>query len=108
MSEGLNYMSGNADGEAIVWCYDRLIQRREKKKVMVVLSDGSPCCGRYGDIYGYTQEVVRKIENDHIADIVGIGIEDRNVERIYKNSQVINNSDQLEEAILKLIESKML
>ena len=108
MTDGLRYMSGNSDGEAIAWCYDRLERRREKKKLMIVLSDGSPASSRSGDIYQYTKDVISGIEKAHRADIIGIGIEDDNVERLYTNSQVLNNSSELEETILKIIESKML
>ena len=108
MANGVNYMSGNSDGEAIAWCYDRLERRREKKKLMIVLSDGSPASSRSGDIYAYTKEVIKKIEGAHEADIIGIGIEDRNVKSLYTNHQVLGDSSELEETILKIIESKML
>lgn len=108
MRKGTSYMSGNADGEAIAWTYDRLQRRREKKKLMVVLSDGSPACSRYGDIYKYTKDVVEQIESARKADIVGIGIMDTNVKRFYANHQVINRSDELEGAILQLIEKRII
>jgi len=108
MKKGTAYMSSNADGEAIAWTYDRLQRRKEKKKLMVVLSDGSPACWRGGDIDKYTKEVIRDIEKGHKADIVGIGIEDSNVKRLYSNHQVINRTSELESAILNLVEKRII
>lgn len=100
-------MSGNSDGESILWGYDRLIRRKEKRKILIVLSDGSPACGR-GDCDYYTKEVVREIEKRKEIDILGIGIEDHNVQRIYKQWAVINDSSELEAALLTIIEKKIL
>lgn len=108
MLEGTSYMIQNADGEAISWTHSRLALRREKRKIMIVLSDGSPASDRPGNIYKYTKDVVAAIENSKATEIVGIGIEDKNVSRFYKQHYVINEADQLEEALLHVIEKKML
>jgi cobaltochelatase CobT len=101
-------MDGNADGDAIMWAFDRLVKRPEKRKLVVVFSDGSPSgCGGRGDIVEYTRQVVKGIENESPVDIVGIGIMDRNVELFYKENYVIDDSSQLETALLSLIENKL-
>jgi len=30
------------DGEAVIWAYQRLLQRSESRKILVVVSDGAP------------------------------------------------------------------
>jgi cobalamin biosynthesis protein CobT len=102
-----HYMAGNSDGEAILWCYNRIVRRKEKRKVMIVLSDGSPSDGRPGDIHHYTMKVVKEIEKDHRVDIVGIGIMDKNVEIFYKENYVLYTVDEIEPALLKLIDKKL-
>jgi cobalamin biosynthesis protein CobT len=108
MADVSHHMSANADGEAILFTYDRLLKRREKRRLMVVLSDGSPSAGRGGDIMWYTKKVVEQIQKDKKADIVGIGIMDRNVTLIYKEHYVISDCAQLETALLKLIDKKVI
>lgn len=107
MASAAHGMSGNADGEAIMWAYDRIATRPEKRKLIVVFSDGSPACGMRGDDLYYTKKVVSEIEKDSPVDIVGIGIMDDNVSMIYKEHQVIKKADELESVLLALIEHKL-
>lgn len=102
------FMSQNADGDAILWAYRRLRGRKEKRKILIVLSDGSPASSRNGDAMGFTQNVVKEIENEGIVEIVGVGIMDRNVDLIYTNRETINRADQLEAAVLSIIKRKII
>jgi cobalamin biosynthesis protein CobT len=107
MSCAASHMTGNPDGDAIVWMYDRIKTRPEKRKLLVVLSDGSPACGRYGDQMKYAKTVVKQIEKEKRVQIVGIGIMDTNVRHIYKESYVIHSADTLETALLSLVDKKI-
>jgi len=100
-------MSGNSDGESILWAYQRLIKRKEKRKLLIVLSDGSPAGGR-GDTAAHTSDVINSIQETGAVELYGIGIEDHNVERFYKDRAVINHASELEGALLKVIEKKIL
>jgi uncharacterized protein with von Willebrand factor type A (vWA) domain len=104
LAKAADNLANNADGEAILWAYERLCKRPEKRKLLVVLSDGSPACDRSGDIVWYTKHVVQQIEAAGRAQIYGIGIMDRNVQRFYKHHQVITSAGMLEEALLTLID----
>lgn len=97
----------NADGEAILWAYHRLVAQRTKRKVLVVLSDGSPASYRSGED-NHTRQVVKEIQKRGEVEIYGIGIEDDNVSRIYKDWKVINNSNELETTLLELIKTKII
>lgn len=103
-----NYMSQNADGDAIMWAYYQIKRRKEKRKVMIVTSDGSPASSKAGDIYGYTKKVIEAIEADKSVDIVAIGIMDRNVEALYKQHSTIKRAEELEPALLSIIERKII
>lgn len=100
-------MGNNADGDAIMWAYDQIIRQRQKRKLIIVFSDGSPAGGGRGDEAWYTKHVVEGIEKQSPVDIVGIGIQDRNVKYIYKEHHVIDNLNKLEEALLDTIEGKL-
>lgn len=107
MAHLTNFLHENADGDHILWAYNRLKNRKEKRKILIVLSDGSPATPR-GSYYGYTKEVVETIEKRNIVEIYGLGIMDRNVERLYTHHSKIESSDQLEDAVLNVIKNKIL
>lgn len=98
-------MNCNSDGDSINHAHDRLIRNKQKRKILIVLSDGSPA-GQAGS-QEYTVRVVKEIEQKSPVEIYGIGIEDTNVSRIYKNFKVINDASELEDALLNTIKSFM-
>jgi cobalamin biosynthesis protein CobT len=94
----------NSDGDAIAYATARLSQRKEHRKVLLVLSDGSPA-GRdhAGDVEAYTLKTVQHAENIGI-DVYGIGIMDTNVTRFYKKNVVVNDLANLSGTILSIID----
>jgi cobalamin biosynthesis protein CobT len=107
-SKATTFMNANADGEAIQYAYDRIRGRKEKRKILIVISDGSPACSRGGDIYAYTEKVIRQIEGEGAVEIYAVGIVDDTVKQLYKSSVVIKRADELESAILNLIKKSIL
>jgi len=96
----------NTDGDALAYAGMKLLQRKEKRKVLLVLSDGSPAGRRHaGDIRSYTKEVIDKL--DKLIDIHAIGIMDDNVTRYYKSHSVVNSESELTPAILNVLERKL-
>ena len=94
----------NSDGDALAYAQHVLKQRKEKRKVLIVLSDGSPY-GRdwAGNIESYTRDVVKRIESSGV-DVYGIGIQDENVKLYYTNNVVVTKLDNLAPAILSIID----
>lgn len=107
-----SWMIQNSDGESIQWAANRLAKRKEKRRVLIVLSDGSPASGNhsggYMGAYHYTKAVVEKIEDNSPLEIYGIGIKDENVSRIYKEYKVIHESSELENMLLDLVKQKVI
>lgn len=101
------YANQNADGDAVLFGYHRIISRREKRKVMIVLSDGSPAGDRPGDLPAFTKEVVEAIEKGKRVEIIGIGIQDTNVTKFYTSNEVIREPEEIEPALLKLIQRRI-
>lgn len=101
------FMSQNCDGDSVLFAYHRLLAQPTKRKVLIVLSDGSPASSKGGDIYSYTCDIVKSIEADKRVDIIGVGLMDKNVERIYKSHEFIRSAGEIEGALLKLIEKKI-
>lgn len=95
-------MNANGDGESIIWAASALAKRSEKKKLLVVLSDGAPAFGR-GDDSQYLKDVVKSIEDSRVMDIVGIGILTEAVKYYYKDYRVVRRIEQLEGVIFELL-----
>jgi cobalamin biosynthesis protein CobT len=96
------YMSGNNDADSLLWSYHHILERKEKRKVIIVLSDGSPADGN-GDPYYALSRVTESIQNEKLVDLYGLGIMDRNVERFYKKHKVINKIGELEPTLVDLM-----
>jgi len=107
MSKAFGSISNNADGDSILIAQHRLLQQKNPRKVLIVLSDGSPA-GNRGDVDGFTQKVIKNIESDKKVDILGIGIKDTNVSRLYKHHKVVWNIEKLPEVLIQTLESVIL
>ena len=97
----VNMASGNnTDGEAVVLANERLQARSEKRKVMMVLSDGEPAAwGDRGSHFKHLREVTSEIE-DTETDLIGIGIQSDAVERFYKHHVVVHSLDDLQGVVM--------
>ena len=80
------------EGESILFAAKRLAGRRERRKVMLVLSDGMPECIGLSEaqLYATLKSVIGRIERSGI-EILGIGIQSDAVARFYKNYVVFND-----------------
>lgn len=85
-------LAENIDGESLLYAVDRISRQPEKRKVVIVLSDGQPAgCN---NVAPHLRAVTKRIEATNI-ELIGIGIKDRSVENYYKNHMVINDIDEL-------------
>ena len=108
-STSSRYMNGNPDGENILWTHDRLIKRKEKKKIMVVMSDGSPAASKSSwGLEGFTKKVIREIEAGRKVDIYGLGLCSDSVKHYYKAHDVVFIPQEIPSKLLSLIERKVL
>ena len=103
-------MNGNADGENILWEYGKILQRPEPKKVMIVLSDGYPSTGKAasGNIWDFTNQVVKSIEKEGLVQIIGVGIMDDSVQNFYKNYKILNSAEDIERTLLDILKRNVL
>jgi hypothetical protein len=79
----------NADGESVLYGAERLSQRQERHKLMIVLSDGQPAGTYTGNGHWYLKMVSNAIEASGI-DLLGIGIQTEAVKRFYNNHYVVS------------------
>jgi cobalamin biosynthesis protein CobT len=104
-----NYMEGNPDGENILWAYDRLVKRKEKKRILIVMSDGSPAASRgMRGISTFTHKVIEEIEKAKLVDIYGLGLCSDSVKDYYKSHSIVNEPQNIPSKLIELIERKIL
>lgn len=85
-------LQGNVDGECLEYAAIRLMKRREKRKVMIVLSDGHPVNAE--NARGHLKMVVESLNKSGI-ETIGIGIMDDAVRAFYPKHVVLNNIEEL-------------
>ncbi|CAB4217391.1 Cobalamin biosynthesis protein CobT VWA domain containing protein [uncultured Caudovirales phage] len=103
------HMMGNPDGESILWAYDRLLKRQEKRKCLFVLSDGQPAASKgCRSIDIYTRQVIKEIEAAKRVDVFGLGLCSRSVEAYYAHNSVVYEASEIPIKLLDVIERKVL
>lgn len=100
-------MGNNPDADAVIWGYHQLRAAKGKRKILFVLSDGSPATCRSGDQDRYLKEVCKLIESSPIK-LFGLGLMDDSVRYYYKRSAVVNNAAQIEPKIIELVDNFIL
>ena len=95
----------NVDCEALIWAFNRIQRRQEKRKILIVISDGAPVDdstlsanpGNY--LENHLRESIVRIEEKTDIDLIAIGI-GHDVSRYYNNAITIMDVDQLGEVHL--------
>ena len=103
LKEGL--LKENIDGEAISWAYNRLIKRKEERKILMVISDGAPVddstlSSNTGDfLEKHLKKTVKFIENKSNIEILAIGI-GHDVSRYYSKAIKITDVQELGDVMI--------
>jgi len=104
MREGL--LKENIDGEALTWAHDRLTARSEARRILMVISDGSPVddstqsanAALYLD--KHLRQVIERIETQSPVELLAIGI-GHDVTRWYRRAVTIADVEQLGGAMIE-------
>lgn len=102
------FLANNVDGECVDVAFRRLMTRKEKGKIMIVLSDGCPCA--YGDSHvqsRHLKDTVKKIEKSG-TKVIGIGIQSTAVASYYSKHVIVNKVDDLPRGVIKELRTMLL
>ena len=94
----------NIDGEAVTWAHARLRARGERRRILVVVSDGTPmdeatmAANGHEYLESHLQRVVEEIETRSIVQLAAIGI-GHDVSTFYRNATTIARVEQLGPAL---------
>ena len=103
LREGI--LKENVDGEALNWAYSRLESRVEKRKILIVISDGAPVDDstlsvNSGDfLEKHLKKIVKFIEHKNDIEILAIGI-GHDVSRYYKKAIKITDVQELGDVMI--------
>jgi cobaltochelatase CobT len=108
MREGL--LKENIDGEALAWAHRRLMGRPERRRILMMISDGAPVddstlsvnTGSY--LEQHLRQVIHEIETRSSVELIAIGI-GHDVTRYYRRALTITDPTELAGAMTdKLVE----
>lgn len=89
----------NNDGWAIHHTTQLLLKQPQKKKILIVLSDGEPA--PFGDKYGYDLKSEAKKAEQHVK-VYSIGINSTAVREYYKRAVIVSDVSKLGEEMMKI------
>jgi cobalamin biosynthesis protein CobT len=94
--EKLDAGGNNCDPESVRWAANRLSQAKQKRKILIVMSDGRPATGDSDMrlLRGALKETTEKIAASGM-EVVGLGIMSDAVREFYKDHVVIHNISEL-------------
>lgn len=94
----------NYDGPIIQKVYEEVRKKTSEDILFISLSDGQPSGSSYGGSSAISEmkQIIEKCKRDNFVT-TGIGIYDRTVQEIYKYNVVINNAENANKLISRLI-----
>lgn len=98
LQEGL--LKENIDGESLHWAWQRLRARPEKRKILMIISDGAPVddstlsANNPEYLEMHLRRMITRIEAQPDIELTAIGI-GHDVTRYYQNAVTITNAEQL-------------
>jgi len=102
LKEGI--LKENIDGEALVWAHNRIAQRHELRKILMVISDGAPVDDSTLSVNPSNileldlRNVIEWIEDRSDVELTAIGI-GHDVTRYYKKAITITDAEDLAVAL---------
>jgi cobaltochelatase CobT len=94
----------NIDGEAVAWAHGRLLTRPELRRILVVVSDGTPmdeatfAANGHEYLERHLLSVVQQIEKRSPVHLAGIGV-GHDVSAFYQNATMVAKMEQLGPAL---------
>ena len=104
LKDGL--LKENIDGEALIWANQRLLLKEQKKKILIVISDGAPVddatlsANNANILESHLSKTVSEIQKAKKIDLLAIGI-GHDVSKYYKKAFTIDDVSKLAEIMLE-------
>jgi cobaltochelatase CobT len=102
----------NVDGEALIWAYERLRRRPERRKILMVISDGAPlddatlAANDFGYLDRHLRSVIQSLETSNTVELLAIGI-GHDVGSYYANAFTVTEPQELGEAMVRQLVARL-
>ncbi|GFE82325.1 cobaltochelatase subunit CobT [Steroidobacter agaridevorans] len=102
----------NVDGEALLWAHQRLRRRPERRKILMVISDGAPLddatlsANDFGYLDRHLRSVIESLETDGDIELLAIGI-GHDVGSYYANAFTVTEPQELGEAMVRQLVARL-
>jgi cobalamin biosynthesis protein CobT len=112
--QGVVPFGSTPEGCGVEFAARRLLARKEKRKIMIVMTDGEPGGQVYNYQYGGTRPYVKQaadmVKSVSAAgiDLIGIGIQHAGPKRYYPDSMVIKDLSEMPSQLMALLKRFML
>jgi cobaltochelatase CobT len=96
----------NIDGEALLWAHQRLLARCEQRRILMVISDGTPVddatlsANPPNYLDRHLREVIDYVERRSPVELLAIGI-GHDVTRYYRRAVTLVDAEQLGDTMMK-------
>jgi cobaltochelatase CobT len=96
----------NIDGEALLWASGRLLARPERRRILMVISDGCPLDHATLDanppdfLERHLREVIAHIQTREVVELLAIGI-GHDVTDYYRHALMLNDAEGLGSAMIE-------
>jgi len=104
----------NIDGEALLWASRRLLTRPEKRKILIVISDGAPVDQFTLEVNGdklildrHLRQVIAGIQSAGAIELTAIGVK-HDTGQYYPNSVGINELENLGAGLICMVDELLL
>jgi cobaltochelatase CobT len=102
----------NVDGEALLWACQRLRRRPERRKILMVISDGAPLddatlsANDFGYLDRHLRSVIKTLQTDATVELLAIGI-GHDVGSYYAHAFTVTEPQELGEAMVRQLVARL-
>jgi hypothetical protein len=101
-------MGCNLDGDCLLEAHHRLLGRKQKRKVLIVLSDGQPSGTCKGNPSTHLKDVAASIEKARRVELYAVGVLTEAPKEYYSNYELLSNPNDIEATVLSLIKKSLI
>lgn len=101
------WSGGNDDADSVMWAHRRLLERKEQRKLLIVMSDGAPAEAYKGHAHDALLAATRHIQDNSPIELFGLGIRSDAVSTYYDNYEVVRELECINQALLDVIKKSV-
>lgn len=102
-----SWSGGNNDADSVLWGYRRLMERKEPRKLLFVMSDGAPAGSYEGHSHDCLLAATRQIQDTSPVELFGLGIMSEAVGEYYDNFRVVRSLEDINDALFDVLKASV-